>query len=154
MAKGPILAGRPAWAVAVPGLAPDHEWRLAVGAAQYRANADYLRVRNVTLDVYQRAAEYARKRGIIIADTKMEFGLDAAGELYIIDELLTPDSSRFWPVDQYQVGISPPSFDKQYVRDYLDTLDWDKTAPGPSIPATVIANTVEKYREASRRLIG
>lgn len=112
------------------------------------------RVRNVTLDVYQRAAEYARKRGIIIADTKMEFGLDAAGELYIIDELLTPDSSRFWPVDQYQVGISPPSFDKQYVRDYLDTLDWDKTAPGPSIPATVIANTVEKYREASRRLIG
>ena len=84
----------------------------------------------------------------------MEFGLDANGELYLIDELLTPDSSRFWPVDQYRVGISPPSFDKQYVRDYLDTLDWDKTAPGPTLPTTVINNTVDKYREAYRRLMG
>lgn len=111
------------------------------------------RVRDIALDIYGRAAEFARARGIIIADTKMEFGLDAAGELYLIDELLTPDSSRFWPVDQYQVGISPPSFDKQYVRDYLDTLDWDKTAPGPTLPATVINNTVDKYREAYRRLL-
>ena len=92
------------------------------------------RVRDISLAVYREAADYARGRGIIIADTKLEFGLDGDGSLYLIDEVLTPDSSRFWPVDSYRVGTSPPSFDKQYVRDYLETLDWDKTAPGPSLP--------------------
>ena len=112
------------------------------------------RVRELSLAIYTEAAEYARGRGIIIADTKFEFGLDLAGELVLIDEVLTPDSSRFWPADQYRVGISPPSFDKQYVRDYLETLDWDKKAPGPHLPPEVIAKTAEKYREAQRRLIG
>lgn len=110
-------------------------------------------VRDVSLEVYARAAEYARERGIIIADTKLEFGLDADDRLTLIDEVLTPDSSRFWPADQYRTGISPPSFDKQYVRDYLETLDWDKTAPGPRLPEEVIANTAAKYREARDRLL-
>ena len=102
--------------------------------------------------IYERAAAYALDRGIIIADTKFEFGLDAEGRLYLIDEMLTPDSSRFWPVDGYQVGISPPSFDKQFVRDYLDTLDWDKTAPGPELPAAILKRTAEKYEEALKRM--
>ena len=93
------------------------------------------KVRDVSIEIYERAASYALQRGIIIADTKFEFGLDDEGRLYLIDEVLTPDSSRFWPVDEYEVGTSPPSFDKQFVRDYLDTLDWDKTAPGPELPA-------------------
>lgn len=109
-------------------------------------------VRDVSIQIYERAAAYARQRGIIIADTKFEFGLDDEGRLHIIDEALTPDSSRFWPVDSYAVGISPPSFDKQFVRDYLDTLDWDKTAPGPDLPANVLEKTAEKYREALERL--
>jgi phosphoribosylaminoimidazole-succinocarboxamide synthase len=111
------------------------------------------RVRTVSLRLYTEAAVYALGRGIIIADTKFEFGLDTNGALYLIDEVLTPDSSRFWPLDQYQVGVSPPSFDKQFVRDYLETLDWDKTAPGPRLPADVLAKTAEKYREAEARLI-
>jgi phosphoribosylaminoimidazole-succinocarboxamide synthase len=111
-------------------------------------------VRDVALRIYTEAAAYARERGIIIADTKFEFGLDDAGRLHLIDEVLTPDSSRFWPADQYQPGISPPSFDKQYVRDYLETLDWDKKAPGPSLPEEVIRRTAEKYREAEQRLTG
>ena len=106
------------------------------------------RVRDISIQIYERAAAYALERGIIIADTKFEFGLDEAGKLYIIDEILTPDSSRFWPLAEYKTGISPPSFDKQFVRDYLDTLDWDKTAPGPELPAEVIRVTSEKYREA------
>lgn len=101
-----------------------------------------------------RAARYAQARGILIADTKFEFGLDADGQLVLIDELLTPDSSRFWPADQYRTGISPPSFDKQFVRDYLETLDWDKTAPRPRLPESVIQQTAEKYHEAERRLMG
>jgi len=105
-------------------------------------------VRDVSIQIYERAAAYALERGIIIADTKFEFGLDDNGKLYIIDEILTPDSSRFWPLAEYKTGISPPSFDKQFVRDYLDTLDWDKTAPGPELPADVIRVTSEKYREA------
>ncbi|OGT81250.1 MAG: phosphoribosylaminoimidazolesuccinocarboxamide synthase [Gammaproteobacteria bacterium RIFCSPLOWO2_02_FULL_61_13] len=109
-------------------------------------------VRDAALRIYAAAAEYARGRGIIIADTKFEFGTDAAGRLYLIDEALTPDSSRFWPADNYQVGTSPPSFDKQYVRDYLETLAWDKKAPGPYLPAEVIANTAAKYHEALERL--
>jgi phosphoribosylaminoimidazole-succinocarboxamide synthase len=109
-------------------------------------------VRDLSIAIYERAAEYALGRGIIIADTKFEFGLDDDGRLYLIDEVLTPDSSRFWPVDGYEVGISPPSFDKQFVRDYLDTLDWDKTAPGPALPADVLQRTSEKYQEAFARL--
>lgn len=110
------------------------------------------KVRDISLKLYTEAAEYALERGIIIADTKFEFGLDDDGTLVLIDEALTPDSSRFWPADQYQVGISPPSFDKQYVRDYLETLDWDKTAPGPELPAEVVEQTAAKYREALERL--
>jgi phosphoribosylaminoimidazole-succinocarboxamide synthase len=112
------------------------------------------RVRDVSIEIYRRAREYARDRGIIIADTKFEFGLDDEGRLFLIDEVLTPDSSRFWPSSSYATGISPPSFDKQYVRDYLDTLDWDKTAPGPSLPAGIAAKTAEKYQEAYRLLTG
>jgi phosphoribosylaminoimidazole-succinocarboxamide synthase len=110
------------------------------------------RVRDLTIQIYLHGAEYARKHGIIIADTKMEFGLDDNDELYLIDEVLTPDSSRFWPADQYATGISPPSFDKQFVRDHLETLDWDKTAPGPSLPEDVISKTAEKYQQAFDQL--
>lgn len=111
-----------------------------------------LRVRDAAIQIYERAAAYALERGIIIADTKFEFGLDGEGRLHLIDEVLTPDSSRFWPLDSYEVGISPPSFDKQFVRDYLDTLDWDKTAPGPDLPAEILKRTADKYREALERM--
>jgi phosphoribosylaminoimidazole-succinocarboxamide synthase len=111
-------------------------------------------VRDTALALYGFAAAHARQRGIIIADTKFEFGVDEDGRLTLIDEVLTPDSSRFWPADTYQVGASPPSFDKQFVRDYLETLDWDKKAPGPKLPPDVIARTSDKYREALRRLTG
>ncbi len=111
-------------------------------------------VRDASLRIYAESAAYARERGIIIADTKFEFGLDDAGTLLLIDEVLTPDSSRFWPADQYAPGISPPSFDKQFVRDYLETLDWDKTPPGPILPQEIIDRTAEKYREAEHRLTG
>ena len=112
------------------------------------------KVERVSLRLYQEAAEYALTKGIIIADTKFEFGLDAAGELYLIDEVLTPDSSRFWPADQYQVGKNPPSFDKQYVRDWLESSGWDKKPPAPVLPADVAAKTSEKYREAYTKLTG
>jgi phosphoribosylaminoimidazole-succinocarboxamide synthase len=110
------------------------------------------RVCDTALALYRYAASHALARGIIIADTKFEFGLDDNGTLVLIDEALTPDSSRFWPVDTYRPGISPPSFDKQFVRDYLETLEWNKRAPGPELPAEVIARTSEKYTEALRRL--
>ncbi|TVO52313.1 phosphoribosylaminoimidazolesuccinocarboxamide synthase [Denitromonas halophila] len=110
--------------------------------------------RKAALQLYTEAANYAAGRGIIIADTKFEFGVDAAGTLHLIDEALTPDSSRFWPADQYREGISPPSYDKQYVRDYLETLDWNKTAPGPRLPTDVAARTGAKYVEAYERLTG
>jgi len=110
------------------------------------------KVRDISLQLYTTAAAYAKERGIIIADTKFEFGLDNNGKLYLIDEALTPDSSRFWPVEQYQVGISPPSFDKQFIRDYLETLDWDKTAPGPKLPDEVTAVSSQKYQEAALKL--
>ena len=110
------------------------------------------RVRDISIEIYERAAAYALERGIIIADTKFEFGLDEQGRLYIIDEALTPDSSRFWPVDGSEVGISPPSFDKQFVRDYLETLDWDKTAPGPDLPAEILEKTAQMYQEAYTRM--
>jgi phosphoribosylaminoimidazole-succinocarboxamide synthase len=111
-------------------------------------------VRDAALAIYHHAAAHARARGIIIADTKFEFGVDADGRLTLIDEVLTPDSSRFWPADTWRVGTSPPSFDKQYVRDYLETLNWDKRAPGPHLPAEIIARTSEKYQEALTRLTG
>jgi phosphoribosylaminoimidazole-succinocarboxamide synthase len=112
------------------------------------------RVADLSLKLYAEATAYARDRGIIIADTKFEFGLSADGQLALIDEVLTPDSSRFWPADTYEPGSSPASFDKQYVRDYLETLEWDKRAPGPHLPAVVIERTREKYHEALLRLTG
>jgi len=111
-------------------------------------------VRDVSLEIYTSCAAYALERGIIIADTKFEFGQDAEGGLVLIDEILTPDSSRFWPLDSYKPGQSPPSFDKQFVRDYLETLDWDKTPPGPRLPAEILEKTAAKYREAQARLTG
>lgn len=111
-------------------------------------------MRSTALALYRYAADYARQRGIIIADTKFEFGVDEAGKLVLIDEALTPDSSRFWPMDTYRPGISPPSFDKQFVRDYLETLDWNKRAPAPALPADIIQRTSEKYQEALLRLTG
>jgi phosphoribosylaminoimidazole-succinocarboxamide synthase len=112
------------------------------------------KVRDISIRLYKEASEFAATKGIIIADTKFEFGTDAKGNLVLIDEVLTADSSRFWPADSYQVGESPPSFDKQYVRDYLETLDWDKTPPAPKLPPEVIARTSQKYREALERLTG
>jgi phosphoribosylaminoimidazole-succinocarboxamide synthase len=111
-------------------------------------------VKDTTLRLYREAAAFARVVGIIIADTKFEFGQDEEGRLYLIDEVLTPDSSRFWPADRYKVGISPPSFDKQFVRDYLETLDWNKRAPGPKLPRDIIDKTAANYREALTRLAG
>jgi phosphoribosylaminoimidazole-succinocarboxamide synthase len=112
------------------------------------------RVRDVSIRLYKEASDYAASKGIIIADTKFEFGLDERNELVLIDEVLTADSSRFWPRDSYRVGVSPPSYDKQFVRDYLETLDWNKEPPAPKLPADVIARTSEKYREALQRLTG
>ena len=111
-------------------------------------------VREATLRLYAFARDYAARRGIILADTKFEFGTDADGRLYVMDEMLTPDSSRYWPADEYEVGTSPPSYDKQFVRDYLETLDWDKTPPGPKLPAEVIERTRAKYAEALHKLAG
>tara|TARA_Y100000814_G_scaffold3779_1_gene4020 strand:- start:4280 stop:5155 length:876 start_codon:yes stop_codon:yes gene_type:complete len=110
------------------------------------------RVRQIAIDIYNFGVNHAREKGIIIADTKFEFGLDSDGELYLIDEVLTPDSSRFWAIENYELGSSPPSFDKQYLRDYLETLDWDKTAPGPELPQEVIDNTASKYKNAFRQI--
>ena len=109
-------------------------------------------VREVSLRLYKEAADYALQRGIIIADTKFEFGLDKLGRLILMDEIFTPDSSRFWLADQYQPGTNPPSFDKQFVRDYLETLNWNKRPPGPELPAQILEKTAAKYREAWRRL--
>jgi phosphoribosylaminoimidazole-succinocarboxamide synthase len=111
-------------------------------------------VRDATLRLYRFAADFAAERGILLADTKFEFGTDADGRLYVMDEMLTPDSSRYWPADEYQVGTSPPSYDKQFVRDYLETLGWDKTPPGPNLPAEVIERTRAKYAEALLKLAG
>jgi phosphoribosylaminoimidazole-succinocarboxamide synthase len=111
-------------------------------------------IKDASIRLYKEAATHALERGIIIADTKFEFGVDASGTLHLIDEVLTPDSSRFWPLDQYQPGISPPSFDKQFVRDYLESLDWDKQPPAPHLPQDIIQKTAEKYREAEERLTG
>ena len=112
------------------------------------------KIRTVSIRLYKEASDFAATKGIIIADTKFEFGLNEKGEVVLIDEVLTADSSRFWPADQYSVGVSPPSYDKQFVRDYLETLDWDKTPPAPKLPADVIARTSAKYREALEKLTG
>ena len=133
----------------------DHDINIDYGRSEDLLGARLAsRVREVSLQIYNEAARYAAQRGIIIADTKFEFGLDEDGELVLIDEALTPDSSRFWPQDEYRAGVSPPSFDKQFVRDYLETLDWDKTPPGPGLPEDIIQRTAAKYQEALRRLTG
>jgi len=133
----------------------DHDENIPFAEVEKRIGSDLAtRVRDTAIALYRFASEHAARRGIIIADTKFEFGLDAAGKLYLIDEALTPDSSRFWPAESYRVGTSPPSFDKQYVRDYLETLDWNKRAPGPALPREVIERTAAKYQEALRRLTG
>ena len=133
----------------------DHDENVSFDAVVAKIGADLAeQVRDATLSLYRFAAAFAAERGILIADTKLEFGLDENDRLVVMDEMLTPDSSRFWPADEYRVGISPPSYDKQFVRDYLETLDWNKTAPGPRVPSDVIAVTAAKYGEALRRLAG
>ena len=132
----------------------EHDQNIDLGHVARLMGADLAEhVRETSLAIYRRAAEHALSRGIIIADTKFEFGVDNDGELYLIDEVLTPDSSRFWPVDEYRPGTSPPSFDKQYVRDYLEGIGWNKQPPAPTLPDDIIARTAEKYREARDRLI-
>ncbi len=111
-------------------------------------------IRDVAIQLYRAAADYIKPRGIIMADTKFEFGVDANDELVLIDEILTPDSSRYWPADEYRTGISPPSFDKQYLRDYLETLDWDKTPPAPILPQEILDNTAAKYRQVRDLILG
>ena len=131
----------------------DHDENIAFSVMEQRIGAELAaNIRDTSIQLYTEAAAYALARGIIIADTKFEFGLDDENNLVLIDEILTPDSSRFWPADEYQEGTSPPSFDKQFVRDYLETLDWDKTPPGPVIPADILEKTADKYREVARRL--
>jgi phosphoribosylaminoimidazole-succinocarboxamide synthase len=133
----------------------DHDENVSFDVVVDKIGAELAeQVRAATLTIYRFAAAFAAERGILIADTKLEFGLDEDDRLIVMDEMLTPDSSRFWPADEYRVGISPPSYDKQFVRDHLETLDWNKTAPGPRIPADVIAVTASKYAEALRRLAG
>jgi phosphoribosylaminoimidazole-succinocarboxamide synthase len=130
-----------------------HDENIDFARAEELLGAELARqVRDTSLALYREAAAYALTRGIIIADTKFEFGVDENGSLVLIDEILTPDSSRFWPADRYAPGANPPSFDKQYVRDYLETLDWNKQAPGPALPPEVAQRTAEKYQEALRRL--
>ncbi len=133
----------------------DHDINVSFDDVIARIGADKAnQIREKSIQLYQLAADYARERGIIIADTKFEFGVDADDDLVLIDEILTPDSSRYWPADEYHVGISPPSFDKQFLRDYLDTLDWDKTPPAPTIPAELIAKTQQKYQQVRDILLG
>jgi phosphoribosylaminoimidazole-succinocarboxamide synthase len=134
----------------------EHDENISFADMQNRIGKDLAeKIREVSIRLYKTAAEHAATRGILIADTKFEFGLDDHGTLHLMDEVLTADSSRFWPADSYAPGMSPPSFDKQFVRDYLETLThWNKTAPAPALPAEVIAKTGEKYREALQRLTG
>jgi phosphoribosylaminoimidazole-succinocarboxamide synthase len=135
--------------------AGEHDENISFEQARKLLGADMAeQVKNATLALYTQAAEYALTRGIIIADTKFEFGTDASGKLYLIDEALTPDSSRFWPADQYKVGSNPPSFDKQFVRDWLESSGWNKQPPAPQVPADVLQRTADKYREAQRLLTG
>jgi phosphoribosylaminoimidazole-succinocarboxamide synthase len=145
----------PIFTPATKAAAGDHDENISYQQTEALIGAALsAQVRDTAIALYSAAADYALSRGIIIADTKFEFGLDRDGRLILIDEALTPDSSRFWPADQYREGVNPPSFDKQFVRDYLETLDWNKTAPGPKLPADIIERTGDKYREALTRLIG
>jgi phosphoribosylaminoimidazole-succinocarboxamide synthase len=131
----------------------DHDENITLAECENLIGKDLTnQVSNISLSLYQAASDYAESKGIIIADTKFEFGLDAMGVIHLIDEALTPDSSRFWPKEKYQLGISPPSFDKQYVRDYLETIQWNKSPPAPKLPEEVISNTAKKYLEAYVRL--
>jgi phosphoribosylaminoimidazole-succinocarboxamide synthase len=133
----------------------DHDENISFEQMSEIIGADLAnKVRDVSLRLYKEAADFAATKGIIIADTKFEFGLDEKNTLVLIDEVLTADSSRFWPASEYKTGISPPSFDKQFVRDYLETVTWDKKPPAPKLPADVLAKTAEKYREALQRLTG
>jgi phosphoribosylaminoimidazole-succinocarboxamide synthase len=154
--RGLALAAKlpaPIFTPATKAAAGQHDENVSFAqVADTIGGAHAARVRELALAIYAFAADYARGRGILIADTKFEFGLDERREVVLMDEALTPDSSRFWAADSYRVGVSPPSFDKQFVRDYLETLDWDKRPPGPRLPPEVIAGTVAKYREAERRL--
>ncbi|MHC9085674.1 phosphoribosylaminoimidazolesuccinocarboxamide synthase [Luteimonas sp. RIT-PG2_3] len=133
----------------------DHDENIDFDTAVKLVGADLAeQVRDATLRLYRHAAEYAAQRGILLADTKFEFGTDADGRLYVMDEMLTPDSSRYWPADEYEIGTSPPSYDKQIVRDHLETTGWGKTAPGPRLPPEVIARTRARYAEALQKLAG
>ena len=140
-------------ATKAPAGAHDENISFAQAAAIVGADTA-VAVRDASLQLYNEASDYAATRGIIIADTKFEFGTDAAGRLHLIDEALTPDSSRFWPASEYRTGISPPSFDKQFVRDWLESQPWNKKAPAPRLPADVLAKTSQKYQEALRLLVG
>ena len=145
----------PIFTPATKAPAGQHDENISYDEAADIIGADYARqVRNVSLRLYKEAADYAATRGIIIADTKLEFGVDGAGKLHLIDEILTPDSSRFWPKSEYRTGISPPSFDKQFVRDWLETQPWNKKAPAPPLPRDVLMKTSEKYQEALKLLMG
>lgn len=157
--KGLQLADKLAAPIFTPAAKADlgeHDENISFAEMEARIGKELaVKMRDVSIALYQAAADYAATRGIIIADTKFEFGLDEHGVLHLMDEVLTADSSRFWPADSYAPGISPPSFDKQFVRDYLETLkDWNKTAPAPALPADVIEKTGAKYREALERLTG
>jgi phosphoribosylaminoimidazole-succinocarboxamide synthase len=145
----------PIFTPATKAAAGEHDVNISFEEAAALVGTDLARrVREVAIALYLHAFEYARGRGIIVADTKFEFGLDADGQLFLIDEAITPDSSRFWPARSYRPGISPPSFDKQFVRDYLEGLDWDKKAPAPALPEEIIRRTSEKYQEALRLITG
>ena len=133
----------------------EHDENISFDEVKQRIGAELAeQIRDVSFALYQRAADYAAGKGITIADTKFEFGLDKNGVLHVMDEVLTADSSRYWPADEYKVGISPPSYDKQYVRDYLETLDWNKAPPAPTLPQNVIDATAAKYREALVKITG
>ena len=132
----------------------DHDENIDFESVKNLIGDDFAnQIRNISLKIYSEAVEYAIGKGIIIADTKFEFGVDEENKLVLIDELLTPDSSRFWPIESYKIGISPPSFDKQFVRDYLETLNWNKKPPGPKLPDEIIKKTSEKYQDARKKLI-
>ena len=146
---------QPLFTPSTKAAAGEHDENISFEEAKKLLGADMAeQVKNATLALYTQAADYALTRGIIIADTKFEFGTDASGKLYLIDEALTPDSSRFWPADQYKVGSNPPSFDKQFVRDWLESSGWNKQPPAPQVPADVLQRTADKYREAQRLLTG
>ena len=146
---------QPLFTPSTKAAAGDHDENISFAqAVELLGEARAREVRDATLRLYIEAADYAATRGIIIADTKFEFGVDETGKLYLIDEALTPDSSRFWPADLYRVGSNPPSFDKQFVRDWLEASGWNKRAPAPRIPRDVLQKTADKYREAQLKLIG